>query len=133
MRGAPATGVSEAHILEADGGRERLAGLSDVLARLDHGLRVQHREYALCRRQTHHALMQQRAQIPLRSIDLDAHHEDDEQRFEAHGTGAHPVCAVSEGRSGADRETGVDDTAREGIRRKHPHRAFEKLVSLPGQ
>ena len=89
MHGAARAGIGEAHVLEFDGGRQRLveAGRRRIG---DAGLVVQDAVDALRGREADHALMQHGAQLAHRPVDFDAQHQDDEQGGERQGAGLDP-------------------------------------------
>ena len=133
VRLAPPAGVGEAHVLEGDRwGEHPLDGLEIVSGR-DGGFRFQDGQDALRRREPHHALMEERAKVPLRPVHLDAHHEDDEQDLEAHAAFGHAIGAVAEGRGGPDGEASIDDAPGQGVGGEHPHGGAEQLVGLLGE
>ena len=133
VRLAPPTRIGEAHMIEADGGREIFRRLPGVVARRNRWRRFQHRKYPRRRRQADHALMQQRAHVPLGSIHFDTHHEDDEQHFQTHLSRADSVGTVSEGYGSTDGETHIDDAAGKRIGGENPHCCAEQRMGLAGQ
>src|SRR5467141_2661915 len=72
--------------------------------------------------------MEQDAQLAQRTEDLDAEHQDDQERRHRHGTGAHAPGAERESPGGAHRDDRVGDAARERVAAEHPHRAPEELA-----
>ena len=129
MHGAPRAGIGEAHVLERDGGRQRLveAGRRRIG---DVGLVVQDAVDALRGREADHALMQHGAQLAHRPEDFDAQHQDDQQGGERHRAGLDPRGAVDQRRRRAAGDRGVGDAARQRIGAQHPHGAAEEVARL---
>ena len=74
-----------------------------------------------------------RPQIPERPEQLDAHHQDDEERFDAHVALDDAVGAESERRRGADSDTGVGEAAAKRIGGVDAPRTVGEFVCTPRQ
>ena len=75
--GPPTAGVHERHALEGEPGVARLQPGRAIV----HGrARVEDREDPARRRQTQHPLVEEHAKLAQRAEDLDAQHQDDEER-----------------------------------------------------
>jgi hypothetical protein len=129
MDGAPGAGIAEAHALEGDGGGER--PVEPGGRRIgDQRLFVQDLVDALGRRHADHALVQDRAQLPHRPEDLDAEHQDDDERRQLHGARLDAEGADGQGRGRAAGDRTVGDAAGQRVGRQHPHGAPEEVARL---
>ena len=132
MHQARGAGIAEAHAFEREARRERLRQRRRRRV-LDQRPAVENLVEALRRRHADHALVQHRAQLAHRAEDLDAQHQDDEQRRQLHRAGLDPERAERErgGRAAGDRAVG--DAARQHVGRQHPHGALEQALGLAVQ
>ncbi len=80
MHGAPRAGIGKAHVLELDGRRQRLVEPRRLSRRRQLRLVVEDAIDALRGGEPDHALVQHRPQLAHRPEDLDAQHQDDQQR-----------------------------------------------------
>ena len=130
VHGAARAGIGEAHVLEGNGGRQQ--PIETGRRRVDHRRRVvEDAVDALRGGEADHALVQHRAQLAHRPEDLDAQHQDDQQRGERHGTGLDPRGAVDQRRRRAARDRRVGDAARQRVGAQHPHGAAEQIAGFP--
>ncbi len=128
--GPPAAGIGELHPLE--GQRRREPGPVDHarVATTHERPGVEEIEDALGRRDAEHALMQEDAQLAQGAEDLDAQHQDDQERGQLHLPRPHAIGAQREGHRRADGDAGVRDAAGEGVGPEHAHGAVEEGVAL---
>ncbi len=96
----------------------------------DRRLGVEEIEDALGRGDAEHPLVQEDPQLAQRAEDLDAQHQDDQQRGEVHLPRPHAIRAPSERHRGADGDAGVGDAAGQRVGPEHAHRAAEEGVAL---
>ena len=122
-------GIGEAHVLEGDGRRQRLVERRRQRVG-DRRLVVEDLVDALRGRQPDHALVQHGAQLAHRPEDLDAQHQDDQQRGERHRAGLDAIRAVDQRRRRAAGDRGVGDAARQRVGAQHPHGAAEQIARL---
>jgi hypothetical protein len=125
--------IGETHVLEGDRGREPGRCILATRVVSNQRLRTQDFEYLLRRRLAQHAVVQQHAQLAQRPEHFDAHHQDDQQHFEAHGSFGHPVGAQRQRRGGAHGDAGIGNAARQRVGRQHPHGAAEHFVGALGK
>ena len=125
VRGSPAAGIGEGHVLEGHAGVARLRPGRPVGHRRQ---RVEQGEDAARGRETQHPLVQERAQLAQRPEYLDAQHEDDQQRRQGHGAGVDAPGAERQRGGRTHGDAGVRDAARQRVRAEHPHRALEQGV-----
>ena len=74
--------------------------------------------------------MQEDAQLAQGAEDLDAQHQDDQERGQLHLPRPHAIRAQPERHRRADGDAGVGDAAGEGVRPEHAHGAVEEGVAL---
>ena len=129
MHGPARAEIAEAHRLEGDAGLER--------ARERRRRRVRHRGTAvedlidaLSRGHADHALVQHGAELAHRAEDLDAKHQDHQQRRQRHRAGVDAERTQRQGRRGAARDRAIGDTAGRHVVAEHPHGAFEEIARL---
>ncbi|MFO1080005.1 MAG: hypothetical protein U1E23_05175 [Reyranellaceae bacterium] len=129
---AARAGIGEADRLELDGrgqwrGERLRCGIGDQRPVVEDAVQ------ALRRRQADHALVQHRPQLAHRPEDLDAEHQDDQQRRQRQGALLDAQRAVDQRRRGAERDRGVGDAAGQRVGRQHPHGALEQVARLDRQ
>src|SRR5438445_5153509 len=73
--------------------------------------------------------MEQDPKLAQRPEDLDAEHQDDQERGHRHGAGADAPGSERQSPRGPHRDDRVGDAARERVASEHPHRAPEELAS----
>ncbi len=133
VRGTTAARVPEGHILEGDRRREA-AHVSHRARRIPHGgPDRQESQHASGSRDAQHALVQEHAEIAQRAEHLDAQHEHDQQRLEAHRSREHPLHAPCEGHGRPERDAHVGDAAGQGVRPEDAHGRPEQLAAPLGQ
>ena len=132
MRGPPAAGIGEMHVLEGERRRQRRRVRSTVGV-LDGRPGIEQAEEARRRRAPEHARVQQCPEVAHGPENLDAHHQHDQQHLDSDGALGHPGRADSQRRCRADRDAGIGDPARGRVAGQHPHRAAEEVVGLIGE
>ena len=126
MGGTAGTGIGEADVLEGEGRLyRRRPGARRVLHRC---LGFEEGGDAEGRRLPHHALVQDRPQVPERAENLGPGHEHDEEGAEAHEPVRHAIGTHAEGHGSSDRDGHVGDAAGHGAGRQHPHGAVRELA-----
>ena len=129
MHGSARAGIAEAHRLEGN------AGLESARERrrrrvCHHGTAVEDLINSLSRGHAHHALVQHRAELAHGTEDLDAQHQDHQQRRQRHRAGVDAERAQRQGRRGTARDRAVGDAAGRHVVAEHPHGALEEIARL---
>ena len=128
VRRAPSTRVGERHVVELNDRGDGSAEIGRRRRRVDSRPRIEQREDVVRRGTAHHAVVQERPEVPLRPEHLDAHHQNDEQDLETHLSLGHAPGPESEHGGRAHGDAYVGDPAVPRVGREHPHRAPEHLV-----
>ena len=124
------TGVAEPHGIEGDTGDERPCERRRGRVR-HHRSTVENLIDALGRRHADHSLVQDGTELAHRPEDLDAEHEDDQQRGQRHRARIDPHRAQRQRCRGAAGDRAVGDAARHHVAAEHPHGAPEEIARLP--
>ena len=129
MGGSLAAGISEAHVLEGHC-RRHLDGRCSVLFLRHDCRRIEQMENRLRRGLRHHAVMHERAHITERFIYFHTKHQDHNQGGQIHAPIRDPERTERQCGRGTDRNPRICNTARQRVRRQHPHGGLEQLIRL---
>ncbi len=130
VSGVATAGIGERHALEGHGGRERRRVEQRPPGVSDQGLGLEDLDDAARGGDAEHPLVEDHAQLAEGAEDLDAQHQDDEKRAQAHLSRLHPPGAETQRRRRAHRHARVRDAAGECIRAEHTHGAVEKGMAF---
>ena len=130
VRGLATPRIGEGHALEGDGWREGGRVEQRRLSIVHLGLGLQDLEDAAGGGDAEHPLVQKNAQLAQGTEHLDAEHEDDEQRGQAHPPRRDSPGAQPQSDRRAHGHARIRDAAGQRIRSQDAHGAVEERVAL---